>query len=311
MFSKNKSKQSSSTPERRRVAQQPPARSNAVFSYHASRSARESNLYRDAEREQRQDTPRHQKRTNWLKKLPNIATLLAIIIFAAILMQLSNNPKVQTVGTASGATFLRDKSVYAAAAKQAFTPWTNSNKLTVNTEKISADLKKQFPELQAVSVSLPIVGTQPTVYIQPAAPRLILVSKSGMFVLDVNGRALIAGNQVARLKDLGVPVATDESGIPISAGAIALPKDTVGFISEVVGQLQAKGLAVTAMTLPAGTNELHVKLDKIGYTIKFNLHGNAREESGAYLAVKQQLESQKKTPRSYVDVRVENKAYYQ
>ncbi len=308
MFLQRKKPQST---ERRSRTPQQSARSNAVFSYHASRSTRDTNLYRDAEREQRQESPRRQKRTSWLKKLPNIAALLGIIVFAAMLMQLSNNPKLETVGGASGSTFLRDKRVYVTAAQKAFAPWANSNKLTVNTEKISADLRKEFPELQAVSVSLPVVGTQPTVYIQPAVPRLLLVTKSGMFVLDINGRALITSDQVAKLKDLGVPVATDESGISIKTGDIALPKDTIDFISQVVGQLKAKGLVISSMTLPAGTNELHVKLNKVGYTVKFNLHGDAREEAGAFLAVKQQLEGQKKTPSSYIDVRVENKAYYQ
>jgi hypothetical protein len=303
-------KKQSPPPERRARVPQQAVRPNAVFSYHASRSARDTNQYRDADKEQKLDSPRHKKNVQWAKKLPTLAGLLAFVVLAGFCLQLSSNAKVETVGTSSGQLFLRDRNVYVQAARQAFTPWSNSNKLTVNADKISADLKKQFPELQAVSVSLPIFGTQPTVYIQPAIPKLILVAKDGMYVLDVNGRALIAGNQVAKLTELGVPVVNDQSGIGIQAGTIALPKDTVNFISEVVGQLKTKGLTVTSMTLPAGTNELHAKIDKVGYTVKFNLHGDAREEAGTYLAVKQKLDGEKKTPSEYVDVRVENKAYY-
>jgi hypothetical protein len=310
MFSKSK-KQPEPSRRRARLSQQPDVRSNAVFSYHANRSVRETNQFRDAEREQSKDTPRRQHRANWAKKMPAIAIGLAVVVLLGFCLQLSDNAKVETVGTASGQLFLRDKSVYAAAARQAFAVWTNGNKMTVDTAKISADLRKQFPELQVVSVSLPVIGTQPTVYIQPAIPKLLLVSKNGMFVLDSNGRALIAGNQVAKLTELGVPVVTDESGLTIDAGNIALPKATVSFITEVVGQLKAKGLTVNSMTMPAGTNELHIKIDKVGYEVICNLHGNAREEAGSYLAVKQWLEANKKSPRAYVDVRVENKAYYQ
>lgn len=293
------------------MPQQPAVRSNAVFSYHASRSSREANLFRDAEREQSKELPRRKRGIDWTKKMPVVAALLALVVLAGLCLQLSNKPKVETLGTSGSQLFLRDKSVYEAAARQAFTPWVNSNKLTINTEKISTDLRKQFPELQVISVSLPVFGTQPTVYIQPTAPKLLLVSKSGMFVIDSNGRALIAGNQVARLTDLGMPVVNDESNIAIQAGSIALPKATVSYISEVVGQLRAKQLTVSSMTLPAGSGELHVKIDKIGYTVKFNLYGNAREEVGSYIAVKQWLEANKKAPREYVDVRVENKAFYQ
>jgi hypothetical protein len=309
MFSK--SKKQPAPARRTRAPQQPAVRSNAVFSYHANRSVRESNQLRDADREQSSGLPRRKSGIDWVKKLPAIAALLTVVALAGLCLQLSDRPKVEVVGASEGQLFLRDKSVYVAAAHQAFTAWADGNKMTVNTGKISIDLRKQFPELQAVSVSLPIFGTQPTVYIQPAIPKLLLVSKSGMFVVDSNGRTLIAGNQVAKLTELGVPVVNDESGITIQTGNIVLPKGTVSFISEVVGQLKAKDLTVSTMTLPAGTNELYVKIDRVGYTVKFNLHGTAREETGSYLAVKQWLEANKKTPREYVDVRVENKAYYQ
>lgn len=299
-------------PERRpRITQkQQPLRTNTVFSYHASRSAREGNLYRDAARELALETPRHKKRASWSKRMPTIAGFLAGIILLGFFLQLNSNVRVQSVGSAKGQLFLRDKRVYQAAANDAFKPLLNRNKLTVNTAKINKDLKAKFPELQAVSVSLPISGNQPAVFIQPATPKLLLVSKDGMYVLDASGRALISGNQVARLTDLGVPVVNDESGLSIDPGAIILPRDTVSFIGEVVGQLQAKGITLSGLTLPAGTNELHVKPEKVNYIVKFNLHGNAREEAGAFLAVKQQLDAQRKVPGAYIDVRVENKAYY-
>lgn len=298
-------------PERRaRVSQSPQGRPNTVFSYHANRSMRETNQYRDKGREEKEANSRIKPKLRWLKQLPHLALLLGIVLVATFCLQLTSDAKVVTVGPSESQLFLRDKKVYTQAAQDAFKPWANNNKLTVDAKRISQDLRKQFPELQEVSVSLPIVGAQPTVYIQPAIPKIILVSKSGMFVLDVDGRALISGNQVAGLSELKIPVVNDESGIEITPGNIALPKSTVSFITEVVGQMQAKQLSVSSMTLPAGTNELHVKLDKVGYQIKFNLHGNAREQSGAYLAVKQRLEAERKSPREYIDVRVENKAYY-
>lgn len=295
--------------ERRARVPQTSMRQNAVFSYHANRSVREGAQARDAEY-QNPGTPKKRNFRSWQKHAPNIAIIAIVLIVAVFFMQLSDKALVQSVGMPSGQLFLRDKAVYVDAVHRAFNSPINRNKLTVNTAKISRDLKQQFPELQTVSVSLPVIGTRPTVYIQPSAPKMVLVSKNGMYVLDVNGRALIAGNQVAKLNDLGVPVVNDESGLAIRTGDIALPKNVVAFIQEVTGQLKAKQIAVTSLNLPAGTNELHVRTDKAGYIVKFNLHGNARAEAGAYLATKQYLESQKKTPGEYIDVRVENKVYY-
>lgn len=298
-------------PERRmRAPQSPAVRSNAVFSYHANRSVRETSQYRDSSREEKEAASRGRRRYVWLRRLPNLATLLAIIVAAAFCLQLRGQAKIETVGTPEGKLFLRDPRAYDQAVQSAFEPWANHNKLTINTDKISSDLRRQFPELQVVSVSLPLLGNQPTVYLQPAIPKLILVGRSGMYVLDVNGRALIAGNQVAKLPELHVPAVNDQSGIPLEAGNIALPRATVRFITEVVGQLSAKQLTISSMILPTGTNELHVQLERVGYTVKFNLHGDAREETGAFLAVKQHVEASRKLPREYIDVRVENKAYY-
>lgn len=309
MFSKKKRV----TSERRSFVPQSKVRSNAVFSYHANRAVREGSQHRDAEREERQTEAARlgHKRRSWLKRTSNVGILLAIILVAAFCLQLSSKAKVVPVGTSEGQKlFLRDKQVYIAAAQEAFTPWANSNKLTVNAQKVAGDLKRQFPELQEVSVSLPVIGNRPVVYIQPAVPQLILVAQNGVFILDGSGRALISGNQVPQLAQLQIPSVTDQSGLGIEAGQIALPRATVHFISEVVSQLKAKNLKVTSLTLPPGTNELYVRVDGVGYFVKFNLHGQARAEAGAFLATKRYLEQQRKTPREYVDVRVENKVFY-
>jgi hypothetical protein len=292
---------------RARLAQ--PVQRNAVFSYANSRSVRLGATKRSVA-EQQQEALRRGPRLPWLKRVPAIGLLLAIAVVAFAILQLGNNVKVVTVGTAYGEVFLRDRKVYEEAARRAFTPFLNSNKLTVDSASVAADLRKQFPELAVVSVSLPVIGNRPVVYIQPAAPKLILVSQGGMYVLDASGRALITGNQAERLDNLRVPVVDDQSGLPTTLGKVALPRDTVAFIEEVVGQLQAKGIVITSLTLPPANSELHVRLQGVSYFVKFNLQGDAREEAGSFIAVKEYIEANGHSPNEYVDVRVENKAYY-
>jgi cell division septal protein FtsQ len=288
-----------------------PAPRGPVFSYANNRSARPGASGRSiAEQQQQQEALRRGPRFPWLKRVPTIASLLAVVVVAIACLQLSANAKVLTVGAAETQVFLRDRGIYEAAARKAFTPLLNSNKLTVDAGTIADDLRKQFPELAVVSVSLPVLGNRPTVYIQPAAPRLILVANGGMYLLDRDGRALITANQVPQLEKLKIPVVTDQSSLPVTVGKVVLPHNTVGFIEEVVGQLQAKHIAITSLTLPAGTNELHVRVEGAGYYVKFNLYGKAREEVGAYIAVREHLQATHKTVGEYIDVRVENRAYY-
>jgi hypothetical protein len=84
----------------------------------------------------------------------------------------------------------------------------------------------------------------------------------------------------------------------------------VAFIQEVAGQLKAKNMAIDSLTLPALADELDVRVKGLPYFIKFNIQANPRQSAGAFLAAKQHLDSQHVTPSQYVDVRVEEKAYY-
>lgn len=297
------------SPERHARIPQQPTRTGAVFSYHANRSVREGAISRDANASQQPSVSRSTHRSRF-KRLSSIAVLVLVALIAIACLRLNDNAKVVPLNSENGQAFLRETSVYEAAVHKAFSAFFNGNKLTVNTGKITDDLQREFPELKAVSISLPFFGSRPSVYIQPTEPRIILVSSEGMFVLDSNGRALITGNQVARLNELEIPLVTDQSNINIEVGKVVLPRDTVAFITEVAGQFKAKGLSVTGMTLPPGTNELHVRFGGAGYAVKFNLHGNAREETGAFLATKARLEQERKVPKEYIDVRVENRAYY-
>lgn len=306
-------KRRSKVPERRRnyTSQSSTSRGKAVFSYHASRSVRQGSMSREAQSEGPSSAASNRiKRLTWHGRIPAISLLLTIAVFLIFCLRLSSSPKVILVGTEKSQAFLRETAAYQAAATDAFASPLNRNKLTVDTDKITRDLKQRFPELGVISVTLPVLGTQPNIYMQPVAPKLVLVSKQGMFVLDNKGRALITGNQVHRLDEADIPIVGDESNVPIEVGQIALPATTVDFITEVNEQLKAKNLKVASLILPAGTSELHVRLQGIKYFVKFNLYGHAREEVGTYLAVKSRLDAERKIPAEYVDVRVENKAYY-
>jgi hypothetical protein len=227
---------------------------------------------------------------------------------------LSDQAKVTIVPTeGSQHVFLRDKEVYSAAASDLLTrSWANTTKLTVDTRQLAAAMRQQFPELEHVSVTLPIFSHQPEFVVRAAPLALLLKSSDGgsLFVIDNAGRALINASQVSGIGTFGLVVVEDQSGLPIHLGHSALPKAQVSFITEVLRQLKAKGVEVTSGVLPKGTSEFDLRITGQQYAVKFNLRGDARVETGAFLAVKEQLEREHKTPAAYIDVRVDNRAYY-
>lgn len=311
MFKKKKQNLPARNPSRMR---QPTLERNlgtSVFSYHANRTARPGPARRQ-EQPPAQDVRAKRNLRAVLFKRGRIATALITIVVALTLnLFLGRTPSVTTLSTPKNEVFLQDDPIYQAAATDALrrSIW-NGNKLTINTVAIEKDLRARFPELQYVDVSVPFAGHTVRVHIEPATPQLLLSAGNDVYVLDTAGRAVIKANEARRVEKLGLPVVTDESGLPVEVGKPALPSTSVAFITEVVSQLRAKKIDISSLTLPAGTSELHVRANGVPYYVRFNLQGHAREEAGTFLAVKAQLEREKKTPDTYIDVRVEERAYY-
>jgi hypothetical protein len=301
---------------RQRLVIQDRTPNRSVFSYHASRAVRPGGI-----RGERLDDPqanaaaqrvKHALLRKVVRRGPVAGILAALLIVFCLNLFVSNNPRIVPVMNGESAVFLQDQKIYETAARAVFgKSFLYKNKATINIDRIESDIRAQFPELIDVRVSLPLAGSRPTVHIQPASPRLLLSAGNDLYILDEAGRALISAKQVPRVEKMGLSVVNDQSGLSIMLGKQALPSNHVAFITEVIAQLQAKHIDVTSVTLPAAASELDVKVSGAPYTIKFNLMSKAREQVGTYLAVRGQLEREKKIPALYIDVRVEERAYYQ
>lgn len=309
MFKKQKQQLTDSS--RRRVSPGTTA-PNTVFSYHSVRSATDD----VRARQMPQDKPiRKRRRFSALRVRPkSIVATLAIVATFMLLIGLGNNPKIVVTGDDAAQIFAQDTARYADVAHELFaSSHLAGNKLTIDTATIAEEMKQRFPEVREVSVSLPVIGRQPTVYIQPASPQLILqTTKGDRYVLDSSGRVLMPVSPALRLPtdDAALPVIIDESGLDVTVSKTALPRSDISFITEVAGQLKAQKISVDRWSLPAGTSELRAKVTGGPYYVKFNLRGKAREESGAFIATRKYLNNQHIIPAEYIDVRVSGRTFY-
>lgn len=296
---------------RQRVVQDLPP-STAVFSYHANRAATADP--RDRHMDQPATTPRYKRHMpRWLRPKNILLAIIVLVVFL-LLVGLDSMPKIVITGDQTARIFAQDSTKYQQAARKLFAQsYLNGNKLTVNAAVISRQLAAEFPELRAVSVTLPVFGRQPVLYVQPATPQLLLATQYGdTFVLDSAGRALLAIDESMKLPtgDNALPTVTDQSGIHITAGSIALPSSSVAFITQVAGQLRAQEIGIETLTLPQQASELDIKIAGVPYFVKFNLQGKAREQSGTFIAARNYLQGKRTTPGEYIDARVSGRAYY-
>jgi len=289
---------------RRQLIKDAPA--NTTFSYYANRS----NGDRAGERRLDRQTAKRLQGPRWWHHLPSLAAIVAIGLSLIYILGLDTNPRV-IQPSKTETQFLRTKATYQQAAHKLFNRSVlNHNKITVNTDGIARDLKKQFPELTNVSITLPLVGRRPLIYIQPGAAVLIINSQGHNYVLDKTGKAIIAPGDVNKVTDLKLPMVEDKSGLQVKLGQGVLPGDDVTFISFVNEQLKTQKIAVASLTLPAVANQLDVRIVGKRYVIKMNLQQDAKQQIGAFLAAKQKLEADHLEPSEYFDTRVEERIYY-
>lgn len=275
-----------------------------VFSYHSNRSNPEVSRAR-------YDAPASHKRG--VERLKHFPTLVATIVIVATLLYasvLENQPRLKVLASESGRSLQRSDDIYTDfVAKKLSDSVFNKSKLTFNSQPLVESLKQEFPEVDSAVVTLPLLGHKPIVRIAVSSPVFILATTHGSYYVNDKGMPLVRVSDVQKQPE-NISVVTDETGLPIKVGKQVLTTDTVRFISRLLEQLNATKTPYEAITLPLEANEVQVKLAGAPYIGRFNSLQDARIQVGTFLAVKQRLKGKGETPKEYIDVRVEERAYY-
>lgn len=277
---------------------------NRVFSYRSQRVVTNS---LGASR----TTNKQSKLYLLIKHAIELIAVIVIVVSLFYVLGLSSNVSI-VVLNGSDNPLPRDKSVYQIAATNILkNSLTAKTKLTINTDHLEQVMKAKFPELANVSVALPLIGHKPIVEITTAKPMLLLTTDNmQIFTIDSRGRVMMPANEVVDLEARKLVLVQDQSATPLNPGKSILTSSDVNFINQVIYQLHAEKLKVSSAILPTSANELHIRLEGQPYFIKFNTQLDVRQSVGTFLAVKQKLETDQIIPAEYIDVRIEEKAYF-
>ncbi|HSX44598.1 MAG TPA: hypothetical protein VLF39_00585 [Candidatus Saccharimonadales bacterium] len=250
-------------------------------------------------------------RRQHMRNLPTYVSVLLIIGSILYATTLDTTPKILVGRTADKNSLVRSSSDYQSAIgailkRSIF----NHNKLTIDTDSVANAIESSFPEIEHATVTLPLLGRHPIIGLDPSEPALVLSSTKGSFIVGQDGRALISTDNSNSQTTNSLTKVEDQSGLVVEQGNAALPKDTVAFITTLINQLKNKNITVESMILPTIADELHVRINNQPYYIKFNLQGDARLQTGTLLAVMDKLKADNITPVAYIDVRLDERAYY-
>lgn len=251
------------------------------------------------------------KLPGFIKYLPSLFALLAILYGATYLFTLSTDPKILFLKSNSQTSFIRPDQEYQTAARQILqSSILNRNKATLDTKNLINKLQEKFPEIDSISVSLHFLRRRPVINLHSASLGLLLETPQQTLLVNKDGNALMEASEISELSNLNLPSVKDQSGLEVRAGQKVLNASNVGFITELVGQLASQNLKTDSIILPPLPEELHVRLSGKLYYIKFDLKSDAKVAVGTLLATIAKLESDRVVPGEYLDVRVEGKAFY-
>jgi len=289
--------------ERRRVSGVPDSRA-PKFNYHSVRSSSEINQGRTNREQQTELSDKTQ--SNWLKHTPTIIAIIVVVGSLMYALTLSTTPKVVILGQ-TNQTIMQNTTTYQQAAQKILnSSLMNRTKVTINTDNIASQLEKEFPELNGISIVIPLTGHTPELEIRPAQSILLLSNPQGQFVINQQGNAVLMLNS-SLVNKFTLPVVTDTSGFKVQLGKEALPATSMTFIKTVIDQFAAKNVPIQTMTLSSTPYELDVQVRGVPYYIKFNLLADPLYSVGTYFSA---IKAANPKPVQYIDVRIPGRAFY-
>lgn len=278
-----------------------------VFSYRANQLTTDENKARNRVARTRQMTLRFK----W-QYVPAMIAFAALFICVVSMVSLSSNAKISVLSSEQTAPgLLRGEAAYTEAAKQILGRSINAKtKLSIDSVSFDRQMKERFPEIAQTSITLPLMGRRPIVELAIVRPSLLISTTRGVYVVDDRGRAIMDAREVKGVTDLKLPVVSDEAGPVVKAGQKILTEQAVTFITTFNKQLQNKGVSVRSISPAPSATEVSVRLNDYQYIVKASLATDPRLAAGRFLALKGNLEQQRISPAEYIDVRVEERAYY-
>lgn len=183
----------------------------------------------------------------------------------------------------------------------------------VDDAQLQEYVQSKYPEVERIIASSPsLVGGELHVDIAFREPHYIWKTASGIQYIDDTG-VLFSDNVYGSIDVATLPVVEDQSSAGFEDGSAVLSSHVAEYIAYVyanVPDLFAVDSTITSVILPPKAREINVKVSTVPYAIKLSTERGIEEqvtELGELITYLNEVGTQ---PAEYVDVRVENKAFY-
>lgn len=195
--------------------------------------------------------------------------------------------------------------VQAAALSELGTHWWGHNLTTIDTRALRRELLGSQTQLSDVAITRQWPG-ELKLSVTERQPNLIWQTGGQTYLLDNQGVIILP------LKNSNLKLVTveDTTNLPAKAGDRVVPASFVSFCLALINLMPKQtGLSITKLQVPETTSEVYA-VTNAGYSVKFDTSRSVSGEVGDLVRVLAQLKSQNQKPSQYIDLRIENRAYY-
>lgn len=177
------------------------------------------------------------------------------------------------------------------------------NLVTLRAGKFADDLKTRDPLILSVELKRKWFHTLQIV-VNLKQPGLGWTTGNQTYLVDRDGTIIDSFPAGSSL-----PVVIDDSNLPVKISQRIVSTKFVTFVADIIPHISEYGLAVSKIEVKETTVDLYVTTNK-GYQLIFDTSRNASDELADLKGVLALITSQKKTPTTYIDLRIPNKAYF-
>lgn len=274
----------------------------------ASRSQRAAREQRAAALQRQADQTKHQVRR--VRRAKALAVVVAILLVVAGLRMQIKTVRLAGVDQLSQEQQARySESIRSFSLENSFAQqgWS------VDEAQVQDYVLSSFPEVSSAELkAVHLLNPALQVELSFRAPRYVWKDASNQqkFV-DAEGKIFYENLSASKTGSL-IEI-EDQSGIVFEAGNTAVSSQTLAFIGGLQGGLKPlyKGDRVLKKVLiPVSTREVRVVPEKVPYYVKMSTARSLESQVGELKALLGFLRTKKITPKQYIDIRLEDKAYY-
>lgn len=174
-------------------------------------------------------------------------------------------------------------------------------------------LQDTHPEIKSVATRTPsLVGGTLEVELGFRMPEYVWRSAAGSRYIDDEG-VLFSKNVFDNVDIASLPVIEDQGSAGFSDGSAVLPAYVardIAYIYDTVPTVFGESQEITSVVLPPRARAIYAQVDGLPYTIKFSTERGIEDQVKELKELTTYFSSANIQPGEYVDVRVENKAFY-